>query len=305
MKTTKHRKSIPLFTAILSLLILIPFNNLNAAETTPPAIVLSSYSISGNALTDDFILLHLVLANTGQNLNINNALISYKIVSENNTFFPAYGNTNQFIIPSIKANSTFEYDLKISVRNVIPDNVLHLDFTATYFDANYNMSINDFYINYVFKDTEAVQLLGIEAVKAEKLSDNYSVTSFKAIVINHSGFLVQDVIMDLQGKNFDFSASIPLNNINSDDYIIRYFNSNFTSDDIPEFTAKFHYVDVDGFKYESHPQTFKAYLNINELQNAKGKINPYLKTAIFVVIVLSLIAASIILLVKFSRKKSV
>lgn len=305
MKSTKHINFIHFYLTIFFLSFFFPNNNLYCDDISSSTIILSSYSISGNAQTDDFITLHLVLSNRSKNFNIYNALFTYNIVSENSTFFPFYGNSNQFILPVIPANSDINYDLKISVQNAIPNDILNMDFSFAYTDDKNNTNTGKFYIFYVFKDTEAVQLLGIQTVNVQKLSDNYKIVSFRANVINHSNFFVQNVTMDLEGKNFKFSTTIPLNNINPGEYITRYFNLNIISDDIPQFIIKFHYNDSEGFSYDSNPQTFNIYLNYNTIQNTGFNITHFFLQALFILFILLLIAGSIILLIKLQHKKEV
>jgi len=301
MKTTGNKKLI--FAAFLAIMVLIPFNGLHAQSA--PSVILSSYTVSGNALTDDVITFHLVLTNSSQTLDIYDALFSF--TSDNVNFFPSYGQSNQFFIPLIKAKSSVEYDLKISVRNAVPDENFQLSFTIDFSIEKTETNSSFFFIKNVVKSTESVQLLGLKPIEAEKLSDNYRVVQFRAAVINQSNFTVQNVVMILEGINFDFNARIPLNNISHGNHAIRYFNLNFVSDDIPEFNVTFQYNDIEGFEYLSRPQKIAVnlkYISLSEDSQTGGMKNVF-RLVMQILVILILISANIFFLIKFSRKKGV
>ena len=306
MKTFGHKKHILLLSFLL-LPVLIQVNNLFAQDVPPPSVVLSSYTVIGNPLADDVITLNLVLTNTSRNMHIYDALFSY--TSENDAFFPPYGQSNQFLIPVIRANSSVEYELKISVQDVLPNESLHLNFDAIFIFNGSDIGSSGFFLKNVIKSRDAIQLLGIRPIEAERHSDNYRIASFRTAVINQSNFIVQNAVMILEGVNFNFTTAIPLNNISPGNYAIRYFNLNFVSEDIPEFIVKFQYNDTEGFEYESIPKRFSVDLKYssdnndtpNRVMNSKNTV----RNVLFILAVLALIAGSIFLLIKLSRKKGV
>lgn len=307
MNNIYSKKHLFLFLTFISAATFFPHRNLHSQSTAAPAIILSSYSVSGNALTDDDITLHLVFSNTSRSYNVYNALFTYII--QGDTFFPSSGKSNQFIIPIIQPNASVEYDLKLSVRNALPNEQLQLDFDVAFSDERGNTNLGKFFINRFFRSSDVIHLMGIKVIEAEKLSDNYWNSSVRIAVINQSNFLAQNVVMLLEGVNNSYSTSIPFNDINPGIHSIRYFNLNFTSNNIPEFTVKFTFNDVDEAKYVSSPQRFFVYLDhvvySDESPNKENRTVFFIRTALFIALTTALIIGTVILLLKLSRKKGV
>ena len=267
-----------------------------AADPPPPSVILSSYTISGNLLTDKVITINMVLTNTNQNLDANNIVISY--TSINNTFLPVYGISNQFFIPVIQAGRSVNYDLKVSVNNSLPNDILFFDFNATYSDAINGLSSNNFFISDSVPSENAIQLLGIDATNINVLSKDEIIISFLATVINHSNLPVQNAIMVLEGKSPDFIISIPLNDIDPGEFYTSEFHLTFPSITIPKFYVRFHYKDFKEASYSSAPQPFNVYLNNllsnSDLQNIRdqeqsifrkiGLVSSFLLLAIWTVV---------------------
>ena len=298
-----------LYLLILFFLILMPVlsGNLYAQNNVPPAIILSSYSISGDPLTDDTITLHLVLSNTSKNHTIYNALFTYNI--DGYTFSPSAEIPNQFIIPVIQPNGKVDYDLKLSVQNALPNEQFQMNFDVDFSDEKDNMVSSRFFIKRVFRSSDVIQLLGIKVIEAEKVSENYRSVSLRIAVINQSNFTAKNVVMGLEGVNFDFSTSIPFNDISPGIHSIRYFNLNFTSTDVPEFVAKFSYDDVEGTKYASASQRIFVYLDhvvySNETPDKAANRTFIIRTALFSALTIFLIIGTVILLFKLNKKKGV
>jgi hypothetical protein len=181
MKTSK----LPgIFLTALLIMALTPPAAVSAQTTSPLGIMLSSYSISGNMLTDEVITLNLEFTNTNQYQSIFDVLVSFESI--NDTFLPAYGISNQFFIPVIQADSSYSYELPISVKFAVPNSIFYFDFTATFTDTRTGTHTNRFFISDTVKTANAIQLLGVEAVEINRLDGNESIVLFRATVINHS-----------------------------------------------------------------------------------------------------------------------
>lgn len=259
MKNNKCKKSAAFAIAVLSMILFIKLENLYAADVAPPVIMLTSYSISGNMLTDKIISLRLNLANTSQNRDVNDVLISYS--SANNIFLPAYGISNQFFIPSIPAGKSVDQDLLISVNDPLPNDILYFNFDVTFSDAVNGTNTNSFFISDSVRNANVIQLIGMEAIAINGIEGDRRIITFKSTVINHSNFLVKKATMILEGKNPDFSVSVPLDEISPGNFLISEFHLTLLSDYIPKFNVKFNYVDINGASYFSDPQRITVYLN--------------------------------------------
>ena len=274
--------------------------NTYAATTSPPAIILSSYSISGNLLTDEFITLHLVFTNTSSSLDVYDILISY--TSANEIFLPVHGVANQFFIPLIPAGDNFNYDLIISVNNPVPNASLYFEFQAIFSDTVNGVSTNNFFISDSVNSINPIQLLGIDAVDINTLSREEIIISFKATVLNHSNSLVQNAVMILDGKAPDFTISVPLGDIGPGKHSISEFRLTFPSLNIPQFNIKFNYKDNKGTNYISDSQRINIYLN-NLLSNNKREQTIFRVVGlVFSVILLGLWAY--IFFIRLRKKKS-
>lgn len=307
MNNIYAKKHIFLLFAFLSVLTLYPHRDLHSQNTAPPTIILSSYTIEGNALTDDIITVHLILTNASKSYNIFNALFTYSLPNE--TFLPASGSSNQFIIPLIRINSSIEYKLELSVQNAIPNEILYINFDISFSDDRGITNTSAFFISKVLRSTEVIQLMGIKVIEAEKVSDNFRNASLRISVINQSVFLAKNVVMQMEGSGFDFSASIPFNDISPGAHSIRYFNLNIASGKIPEVIAKFTYNDAEGIHYESIPQRFFIYMDhvvqSKEMLNKEGRVVFLIRTGLFVVLTIGLIIGTFILLLKLNKKREV
>ena len=304
MKNIKRAKHFFLFFVILVLIIFVPCYNLHAVD-----IVATSYNISGNALSDDVITLHLVLENISWS-TIRDVIFIYRCA--NDKFFPAHGNSNQFSFSRIPPRERVEVDLKISTMNILPGETMHL-----YFNYMFPAIINDmwdvksgnFLIATTFKSIDALKILGMKVMNVETSEDNSRHVTFQASVLNQDKFLAQDIVMLLEGINFDFSASIPLGDIGPGDFLIKDFDLDLISDDIPEFIIYFTYEDIEGLNYKSSPQRMNAYLNyiysFDTAQDTKALVYFILRIAFFGLLIILLIVFAVFLFQKLNRKKGV
>jgi len=230
-----------------------------AQLTPPPVIMLTSYSIKGNMATDKTIVLELILANTSRVLDANDILLSY--TSGNDTFLPAGGISNQFFIPVIPAGGSVTYAMELAVNNAQPNNSLYLDFNVVFSDRINGTNTNQFLISESVKNSNAIQLLGMEIISINKLEDSRSIAVLKATVINHSNFPARDVTMILKGQNPDFTVSIPLGDISPDQHLSNEFNLTLASDRLPRFNVVYNYTDTNDVKQVSDPQHITVYSN--------------------------------------------
>lgn len=232
------------------------------SQTPPPSIVLLSYAIKGNMATDKTITLQLSIANTNRYLDATNVLFSY--TSANDVFLPAPGLSNQFYIPVIAAGSKITYDLELAVYNPQPESTLFLDFDVSFSDRINGITINHFIISDHVKSSNAVQLIGIETLSENKLENDRSIVVFKATVLNHSNFLVRNLSMVLKGENPAFTITVPLDDMSPGQHLSHEFNLTLLSDDLPDFSVTFNYMDINDAKHTSDPQKIKVYSNITQ-----------------------------------------
>lgn len=293
------------FITVLLMVLLFQPGNLYAADLPSPVVMLSSYNISGNLLTDKIITLHLVLTNTSHTRNVNDVLISY--TSANDIFLPAYGVSNQFFVPVISADSNFEYDLHITVNNALPNDLLYFDFIVSFPDGENGTATNTFFISESVKSSNVIQLLGIEAVGINSLADNSSIVSFKATVINHGNFLTRSPKMILNGVNSDFTISIPLEDINPGNHLITDFHLTVFPDFFPKFDVLFNYTDINGANYFSDPQRITVYINNlfadDDFQNVEKQSSSLFRKVGLLLFFLSLTGGGVILFIKLRKKK--
>ena len=304
MNNIKRIKQFFLFFAIMFFIIFIPSDNLHAVD-----IVATSYTISGNALSDDVITLHLVLENISR-VSIRDVIFIYRCA--NDKFFPAHGHSNQFSFARIFPGGRAEVDLKISTLNILPGETMHL-----YFNYMFPAIINDmwdvrtgnFLIATTFKSIDALKILGLKVMDVESHQENSRHVTFQASVLNQDKFLAQDIVMHLEGTNFDFSASVPLGDIGPGEHLIRDFALDITSNDISEFVIHFIYQDIEGLSYKSSPQRMNAYLNyifsFDTTQDTKLLMFFILRIAFFGLLIILLIVFAVFLFQKLNRKKGV
>ena len=275
-----------------------------AADTAPPSVILSSYSISKNSFTGEVITLHLVFTNTSPNLDVNDILISY--TSANDIFLPVYGVSNQFFIPVIRAGTSVDYDLNISVNNIVPNQDqyegLYFNFNVTFSDMINGVNTNSFFISDIVKSEDAIQLLGIDATDINILGKDEIIISFKATVLNHSYLLVQNASMVLEGKNPDFTISIPLNDISPGQHLTSDFHLTFPSLNVPVFNVKFSYKDIKGASYYSDVQKVTVYLNNLSSGNNREQSVFRVVGLVFSFILLALWA--VVFFIRLRKKKS-
>ena len=257
-------------TVLISLIVFFLNNNI-FAQNAPPSVILSSYSISGNLLTDKVVTLHLVLANTSSNLNVQDVLISY--TSANSIFLPVSGISNQFFIPSIPAKSSINYDLNVHVNNAVPNDSLCFTFDVTFFDPVNGQGTNSFFINDNARSSNAIQLLGMEVVEVNLLDEDRINVTFKATVLNHSNFTAQNIAMGLDGSLQDFNISIPLGEIGPGEHFIREFNLSFLPDVDPEFNVNFKFTDIGGTSYYSDTNQITVNIKRHLDDNVKKNFN--------------------------------
>ena len=303
----KNKRPMALVIAMLSIITFIPFNNMEAADVSPPVIMLSSYSISGNMLTDKTITLHLVLTNTSQIRDVNDVLISY--TSANNIFLPAYGISNQFFIPSILAGSSVNWDLQISVNGAVPNDNLYFDFDVVFSDPINGTNTNQFFISDFVKSANVIQLLGMEAIEINEIDGGSRIITFRATVINHSNFSVRNTAMILQGKDPDFNISVPLNDIGPGDHLECDFRLNLQSNYLPKIDVTFDYVDINGSSYFSAPQQITVYLNNlfveSDLGNVDRQIQSIFRRVGLILFFIFFTAGTVFLFIRFHKKKEV
>jgi len=304
MNNIKRTKHFFLFPAILFLAIFIPFKNLHAVD-----IVATSYTISGNALSDDVITLHLVLENISGG-TIRDVIFIYRCA--NDKFFPAHGHSNQFSFSRIPPGEKVEVDLKIATLNILPGETMHLFFNYMFpaiINDMWDVKAGHFIIATTFKSIDALQIMGMKVMDVEKLEDNLRHVTFQASVLNKDKFFAQNIVMLLEGINFDFSASVPLGEIDPGDYIIRYFGLYLNSDDIAEFIVHFSYQDIEGLSYKSSPQRMNTYLNyifsFDKTQDTKALVLFVVRIVFFGLLIISLIFFAVFLFQKLNRKKGV
>ena len=301
----KNKTSTVFVIVMLSITVFVRSYNLYAADLTPPVVVLSSYSISGNMLTDKNITLHLVITNTSRFRDVQDVLISY--TSSNNIFLPAYGISNQFFIPGIQAGKSVTQDLQISVNNPLPNDLLYFDFDVVFSDTVNGTNSNRFFISESVKNADVIQLLGIDAIAINRVEGESRVVTFRATVINHSNFLVKNATMILEGKNPDFTVSIPLNDIDPGDYLTCEFHLTLLTDYSPKFDVKFNYVDANGANYFSDIQRITVYLNNlladNDIQNADAQVRSIFRRVGLVLFFLFLTGIAVYFFLRQRKKK--
>ena len=303
----KNKRPMALVIAILSIITFIPFTNIKAADISPPVIMLSSYMISGNMLTDKTIALHLVLTNTSQTRDVYDVLVSY--TSANHIFLPAYGISNQFFIPSIPAAGSVNWDLQISVNGAVPNDNLYFDFDVSFSDSVNGTNTNSFFISDFVKSANVIQLLGMEAVEINEIDLNSRIITFRATVINHSNFSVRNTAMILQGKDPDFNISVPLNDIGPGDYLACDYRLTLQSDYLPKIDVTFDYIDINGASYFSDPQQITVYLNNllsdGDSGNVDKQTQSIFRKAGLILFFIFLTAGAVILFIRFHKKKEV
>ena len=301
------RNKTPVFViVILSIMMLIQPGKLCAQNiVTPQIIMLSSYSISGNMLTDKVITLHLVFKNTSQTRDVNDVLISF--TSVNNIFLPAYGVSNQFFIPKMKAGETVEEDLQIAVNDPLPNDILYFDFTILFSDPLAGQSENSFFISDSVKDANVIQLVGMDAVAVNSADGESRIITFRATVINHSNFLVKNATMILEGKAPDFTVSIPLNDIGPGNFLANEFHLTLQTNYIPKFDVKFSYIDINGASYYSDSQRITVYLNNiltdGDTKNADEKIQSLVRKVGLLLFFLFLAVVAVLFYIRLRKKK--
>ena len=295
------------FIIILLIITLIPSVYLNAADVSPPVVMLSSYSISGNMLTDKTITLHLVLTNTSQIRDVYDVLISY--TSENQIFLPVYGISNQFFIPSIPAGSSVNWDLIISVNGAIPNDNLYFDFNVLFSDPVNGINENKFFISDFVKSANVIQLLGMEAIEINEIDSGSRIITFRATVINQSNFSVRNTSMILQGKDPDFNISVPLNDIGPGDHLECDFRLNLQSRYLPKIDVTFDYIDINGASYFSDPQQITVYLNNllsdSDLGNVDRQMQIIFRRVGLILFFIFFTAGAVFLFFRFHKKKEI
>ena len=254
-----------IFTTVILSIIIFSLSDKVHAQNAPPSVILSSYSLSGNLLTDKVVTLHLVLANTSPNLNVQDVLIS--CTSENNIFLPVSGISNQFLIPVIPAGSSITYDLPVYVNNAAPNDNLCFTFNAVFFDITNGQGSNSFFINDTARSSNAIQLLGMETVEVNLLGEDRINVTFKATVLNHSNFLAQNTTMVLEGSLPGSTVSVPLGSIGPKQHFIQEFNLTFLPDFNPEFNINFQFADINGTIYYSDSSRITVYIKNHLAEN--------------------------------------
>jgi len=288
----------------ISFFFIFPSDNLHAVD-----IVATSYAISGNALSDDVITLHLVLENISWS-TIRDVIFIYRCA--NDKFFPAHGHSNQFSFSRILPREKVEVDLKISTMNILPGETMHLYFNYMFpavINDMWDVKAGNFLIATTFKSIDALKILGMKVMDVETRQNNLKHVAFQASVLNQDKFLAQDIVMLLEGINFDFSASIPLGDIGSGDYLIKDFSLDLIHDDILEFIVHFVYQDIEGLSYKSSPQRMNTYLNyiysFDTAQDTKILMLFIIRIVFLCLLLISLILFAVFLFHKLNRKKGV
>ena len=266
-----NKRRVDIFKTVLMSLIVFFLSNNVFAQNAPPSVILSSYSISGNLLTDKVVTLHLVLSNTSRNVNVQDVLVSY--TSANNIFLTISGISNQFFIPSIPAGNSITYDLNVHVNNAVPNDNLCFSFDVTFFDPINGEGSNSFSINDYARSSNAIQLLGMEVVEVNQLDEGRINVTFKATVLNHSNFMAQNIAMGLKGNLQDFDVSIPLGEIGPGLHYIREFNLNFLPDVNPVFNVNFNFTDIGGTSYYSDTSQISVNIRRHLDDNVKKNFN--------------------------------
>ena len=303
MSNEYERKSVVRLIFLLSIFLFLLSGTVYGAAAPPPAVILSSYTISGNTLTNEVITLHLVFANTSSSLDVHDVLISYKSASD--LFHPAYGASNQFFIPLIRAASTVNYDLDISVNNMQPNDGLYFDFYIEFSDTVNGINTNTFFISDSVKKENALQLLGLDTTDINFLSRDEIIISFKSTVLNYSNLLVQNAVMILEGKSPDFSISLPLNDIGPGQYLSSDFHLTVPTVNIPQITAKFYYKDINGTSYYSDPQPISVYLSSFLPKNTQqNSARPIFRIVGLVFSLILLVLWGIVFFIRLRKKRS-
>ena len=308
MKTNIKKHIIFQMIFIFSIIFFLQSVNSYTDENSPPSVILSSYSISGNSLTDDIIALNLKFTNTNLKLDVYDVLISYKSV--NDLFLPVYGTSNQFIIPVIPAGSSIEYKLNLSVNRIVknegPYANLYMEFDSIFIDKQNGVNSNSFIISDIVKKENAIQLLGIDITDINFLSRDEIIFSFKTTVLNCSNSSVHNVFMVLEGNSPDFTISLPLYDIDPGKHNINEFRLTLSSIGISEIVATFNYNDIKGTSYISAPQRISVYLDnlLAEKSKLTNSARPIFRIIGFIFCLLLLAIWGLILFINLRKKKS-
>jgi hypothetical protein len=190
--------------------------------------------------------------------------------------------------------------MDIAVNNPAPNSSLYLVFTVVFSDRINGISTNRFLISDSVKGSNAIHLLGIETISVNSLDDNRSIVVFKATVINNSNFSAYNAAMVLQGRNPDFTVSVPLNDIGPGQYMIKEFNLTLLSEHFPRFIVSFTYTDANNAEHISNIEYITVYSN--DSKDVETQIQYIFRMAAMVLLLL-FIAAGIIVFTNIYRAK--